>query len=138
MANKGTGSVGYVIAGVADKKEDAECIEKKYRKYEAIVRENYYITGLNYDIDALKLSADRYFQKLIQILEKAPIEEKYKSYIGNNIKFLRYGDKDILVMKVMGLDSPAIYDNEYYQRMGANVDKIEVKDMSELFSRFKR
>lgn len=137
MANKGTGSVGYVIAGVADKKEDAECIEKKYRKYEAIVRENYYITGLNYDIDALKLSADRYFQKLIQILEKAPIEEKYKSYIGNNIKFLRYGDKDILVMKVMGLDSPAIYDNEYYQRMGANVDKIEVKDMSELFSRFK-
>ena len=97
-----------------------------------------YITGLNYDIDALKLSADRYFQKLIQILEKAPIEEKYKSYIGNNIKFLRYGDKDILVMKVMGLDSPAIYDNEYYQRMGANVDKIEVKDMSELFSRFKR
>ena len=138
MANKGTGSVGYVIAGVADKKEDAECIEKKYRKYEAIVRENYYITGLNYDIDALKLSADRYFQKLIQILEKAPIEEKYKSYIGNNIKFLRYGDKDILVMKVIGLDSPAIYDNEYYQRMGANVDKIEVKDMSELFSRFKR
>lgn len=138
MANKGTGSVGYVIAGVADKKEDAECIKQKDKKYEALIREDYYITGLNYDIDALNLSADRYFQKLIQILEKEPIENKYKSYIGNNVRFLRYGDKDILLMKVMGLDAPAIYDNEYYQRMGANLDKIEVKEMSELFSRFKK
>lgn len=138
MANKGTGSVGYVIAGVADKKEDAECIKQKDKKYEALIREDYYITGLNYDIDALNLSADRYFQKLIQILEKEPIENKYKSYIGNNVRFLRYGDKDILLMKVIGLDAPAIYDNEYYQRMGANLDKIEVKEMSELFSRFKR
>jgi len=138
MANKGTGSVGYVIAGVADKKEDAKCIEEKNGKYKTIVKEDYYITGLNYDIDILKISADRYFQRLIQIIEKEPIEEKYKSYIGNNIKFLRYGDKDILVMRVMGLDSPAIYNNEYYQRMGANVNKIQVKEMSELFGRFKK
>lgn len=138
MANKGTGSVGYVVAGVADTKEDAEYIEQKNKKYESIVKEDYYITGLNYDIDALNVSADRYFQKLIQILEKEPIEEKYRSYIGNNIRFLRYGDKDILLMKIMGLDSPAIYDNEYYQRMGANLHKIEVKEMSVLFSKFKK
>ena len=71
MANKGTGSVGYVIAGVADKKEDAECIEKKYRKYEAIVRENYYITGqlkvhstnkqVNFLVFKGNLSAGNYF-----------------------------------------------------------------------------
>lgn len=138
MANKGTGSVGYVIAGVADKKEDAKCIEEKNGKYSAIVKEGYYITGLNYDTDILKISSDRYFQKLIQIIEKEPIEKKYKSYIGNNIRFLRYGDKDILVMRIIGLDSPAIYDNEYYQRMGANVCKIQVKEMSELFGRFKK
>lgn len=138
MANKGTGSVGYVVAGVADTKEDAEYIEQKNKKYKSIVKEDYYITGLNYDIDALNVSADRYFQKLIQILEKEPLEEKYRSYIGNNIRFLRYGDKDILLMKIMGLDSPAIYDNEYYQRMGANLDKIEVKEMSVLFSKFKK
>ena len=138
MANKGMSSVGYVIAGVADNKGDAEKIESKNEKYKPILRENYYITGLNYDIDVLGLSADRYFQKLIQILEKEPIDENYKSYIGNNIRFMRYGDKDILVMRIMGLDSPAIYDNEYYQRIGANVSKIEIKDMASLFSRFKR
>ena len=138
MANKGMSSVGYVIAGVADNKEDAEKIESKNEKYKPILKENYYITGLNYDIDVLGLSADRYFQKLIQILEKEPIDENYKSYIGNNIRFMRYGDKDILVMRIMGLDSPAIYDNAYYQRMGANVSKIEIKDMASLFSRFKK
>ena len=130
--------MGYVIAGVADKKEDAEAIESKNEKYKPILKENYYITGLNYDIDILDLSADRYFQKLIQILEKEPIDENYKSYIGNNIRFMRYGDKDILVMRIIGLDSPAIYDNAYYQRMGANVSKIEMKDMADLFNRFKK
>ena len=42
----------------------------------------------------------------------------------------------VLVLKVIGLSQPAIYDNNFYQRMGANIDKIEPKDMGELFTRF--
>ena len=38
---------------------------------------------------------------------------------------------------VMGLDEPAIYDNEYYQRMGANLDKFEMKEMKNLFDSVK-
>ena len=86
--------------------------------------------------EKLGISADRYFQKLIQILDKEPIDEQYKSYIGNNIRFIDYGGKSILIMKIEGLDKPAIYDNQYYQRKGANLDKIEPKDMGMLFSRF--
>ena len=136
MANKGRNSIGYIVAGVADKKEDADKLLNINSCYKSIIREKYYITGLNYDIDSIGISADKYFQKLIQILDKEPISDAYKSYIGNNIKFLQYGDKLVLIMKVMGLDEPAIYDNEYYQRMGANLDKFEMKEMKSLFYRF--
>ncbi len=136
MANKGRSSIGYVIVGVADKEEDAHKLEEKNIEYKPIMKEGYYITGLNYDIDTLKIPADRYFQKLIQILEKEPIDDEYKSYIGNNVRFMRYGEKDILILRIMGLDSPAIYDNQYYQRMGANIEKIETKNIASLFAKF--
>lgn len=76
------------------------------------------------------------FQKLIQILEKETIDDEYKSYIGNNVRFMRYGEKDILILRIMGLDSPAIYDNQYYQRMGANIERIETKNIASLFAKF--
>lgn len=136
MANKGRSSIGYVIAGVADKEEDAQKLEEKNIEYKPILKDGYYITGLNYDIETLKMPADRYFQKLIQILEKEPIDDEYKSYIGNNVRFMRYGEKDILILRIMGLDSPAIYDNQYYQRMGANIEKIETKNIASLFAKF--
>lgn len=136
MANKGKGKVGYVIAGVADKREDIEELKKSSCYSVPIEKSGYYVVGLDYDSEKLGISADRYFQKLIQILDKEPIDEQYKSYIGNNIRFIDYGGKSILIMKIEGLDKPAIYDNQYYQRKGANLDKIEPKDMGMLFSRF--
>ncbi len=136
MANKGHSSIGYVIAGVADKEGDAKKLEEKSTEYKPILKDGYYITGLNYDIETLKMPADRYFQKLIQILEQEPIDDEYKSYIGNNVRFMRYGEKDILILRIMGLDSPAIYDNQYYQRMGANIERIETKNIASLFAKF--
>lgn len=136
MANKGKGKVGYVIAGVADKVEDIEELKDSPCYAPPIEKNGYYVVGLDFDSEQMGISADRYFQKLVQILDKEPIDEKYKSYIGNNIRFIDYGGKSVLIMKIEGLDTPAIYDNQFYQRKGANLDKIEPKDMSMLFSRF--
>ena len=110
MANKGKGAVGYVIAGVADNRSDAEKLKNKSVEYDYIKQYGYYISGLNYDIDCVCGDSDQYFRKLIQLLENEPISEEYKSYIGGNIRFLEYGEKMVLVLKVQGLDEPAIYD----------------------------
>lgn len=137
MANKGKNSVGYVIAGVADKKEDAEKLYAQDPTIEKDEKNGFFIVGLNYDIKREGISQDRYYQKLIQIIDNEPIDEKYKAYIGANIKMINYANKIVLILKIMGLDSPAIYDNNFYQRMGANIDEIEPKDMGDLFDRFK-
>lgn len=137
MANKGKDSVGYIIAGVAEKEEDAKKLIETDSTINSIEKNGFYIVGLNYDIKQMNLTQDRYFQKLIQIINKEPIDEKYKAYIGSNIKFINYAEKPVLIIKIKGLDIPAIYDNNFYQRMGANVDKIEPRDMGNLFDRFK-
>ncbi|MEE1257398.1 MAG: hypothetical protein UHN47_12920 [Lachnospiraceae bacterium] len=91
---------------------------------------------MNHDIDCMGISGDKYFQRLIQLLEQEPISDEYKAYIGGNVRLLEYGGKLVLLMKIKGLNEPAIYDNAYYQRMGANIDKIEPRQMKELFERF--
>lgn len=137
MANKGKGSIGYVIAGVADKKEDAEKLHVQDSTIEIIEKNGFSIVGLEYDMKKQNISQDRYYQKLIQIIDKEPIDDKYKAYIGTNVRLINYANKAVLILKIIGLDTPSIYDNDFYQRMGANIHKIEPKDMGNLFDRFK-
>lgn len=137
MANRGPDTIGYVIAGVADKEEDALQLKQLSSKYAAIIKEGHFITGVNFDIDSSSLPADRYFQKIIQLIDQQPIEDIYKSYIANNIRFLKYGDKNVIIFKVKGLTSAAIYGDDYYERKGANLEKIPARRIPDLLNRFR-
>ncbi len=137
MANRGKKKIGYIVIGVADNEYDARKLENIDTKYHAIKVSNHFVTGINFDIDMSDMTPDRYFQRIVQLIDKQPIDEEYKSYIGNNIKFLKYGDKHVIILKVEGLDKAAIYADEYYERRGADVQKIEVKNIAVLFEKFR-
>lgn len=135
MANRGKDSVGYLIIGVADKIEAAKAVEEKTNE-KSIKVGNFYITGINHDIRLLNTDDDRYFQKIIQKIKIQPIEEDYKTEILNNIRFIDYGGRKVIVMKIKELGHPSLYDNAYYDREGANLDKIEMSKMGNLFKKF--
>ncbi|MDU1453805.1 MAG: DUF262 domain-containing protein [Paeniclostridium sordellii] len=135
MVNRGKDSVGYLIIGVADKIEDAIAVEEKTNE-KSIKVGNFYITGINHDINLLNTDDDRYFQKIIQKIKMQPIEEDYKTEILNNIRFIDYGGRKVIVMKIKELGHPSLYDNAYYDREGANLDKIEMSNMGNLFKKF--
>lgn len=137
MANKGKGYVGYVVLGVADKATDAKKLEDIDKKYKAIKKEKFFITGINFDIDNSNMTADRFFQNIVQKIEMQPISDSYKTYIGNHIKFLNYGGKNVIILKIVGLTEPAIYDENYYERKGANIERVTIKNISILFDKFK-
>lgn len=137
MANRGPNTIGYVIIGIADKEDDALQLEKIDTKYFALKKDNHLITGVDFDIDMSNLTADRYFQKIIQLIERQPIDDIYKTYIGNNIRFLKYGGKNIIIFKVKGLTSAAIYGDDYYERKGANLEKIPARRIPELIDKFR-
>lgn len=137
MANRGPNTIGYVIVGIADKEDDALQLEKIDVKYSALKKDNHLITGMDFDIDMSNLPADRYFQKIIQLIERQPIEDIYKTYIENNIRFLKYGGKNIIIFKIKGLTSAAIYGDDYYERKGANLEKIPARRIPELIDKFR-
>lgn len=135
MVNKGKGCVGYVIVGVADKISDATEVATLTGR-EPITCGNFQITGVNHDIEFLALSDDRYFQLIAQKLDRQPIDQKYKSSIGNSMRYFNYGDKKVLVLKAVSLDEPAIYEDKFYERRGANLSEVRMKDVPSLSKRF--
>lgn len=137
MANSGKESIGYVIVGVADKYKDAEYLKSKDSSYDAIEYRGFYITGINYDIDKYGKGEDKFYQFIVnKIRTMTCIEDNYKNCILSNIKFLRYADRMVLIFKVKGLDKPAIFNDKYYQRSGANIQEIQMKDIMSLMQRF--
>ena len=135
MANRGKDQVGYLIVGVADKEKDAKDIEAITGEKSLIVG-RHYITGVNHDIKMLNIDDDRYFQKIIQKLEKEPIDSKYISKIASSIRFLNYGGKNVIIMKLEKCNEAILYNKKYYERRGANNHEIEMENIASFLKKF--
>lgn len=135
MANRGKGQVGYLIVGVADKESDARDIEDITRE-ESLVVGRHFVTGVNHDIKLLNVDDDRYFQKIIQKLEKEPIDSKYISKIASSIRFLNYGGKNVIIMKLEKCEEAILYNKKYYERRGANNHEIEMENIAPFLKKF--
>ncbi|WP_458414518.1 GmrSD restriction endonuclease domain-containing protein [Schinkia sp. CFF1] len=135
MANSGPKSVGYVLVGVTDNQSDAKSVNKLYN-IEPTQFHRYYITGINGEVEKYHENLDRYFQKLVQKVKQQPMDPEYRDQIARNVRLIKYFDKDVLIFKINSLDSPAMYADGYYQRIGANVDPIPPQNYKDLFSRF--
>lgn len=142
MANTGKNTTGYVIVGVADKKSDSQKYE---RKFGTLSRQfnSFFITGVDGEIEKNYRSADEYFNKVKQAIEKEPIDSYTISYITRYMRLVNYYDKSILVLSLKSSDKPLLYNGKFYERRAANVHEIvednEVlpNDMIGLFERFK-
>jgi S-adenosylmethionine:tRNA-ribosyltransferase-isomerase (queuine synthetase) len=46
------------------------------------------------------MTSDRYFQNIVQKIDVQPIDDIYKTYIENNIRFLKYGNKNVILITI--------------------------------------
>ena len=142
MANTGKNTTGYVIVGVADKKSDSQKYERKFGTLSNQFN-SFFITGVDGEIEKNYRSADEYFNKVKQAIEKEPIDSYTISYITRYMRLVNYYDKSILVLSLKSSDKPLLYNGKFYERRAANVHEIvednEVlpNDMIGLFERFK-
>ncbi|MBP3365684.1 MAG: DUF262 domain-containing protein [Treponema sp.] len=136
MVNEGKNKTGYVLVGIADNKSVADIFSKKYsqktREFNGV-----YITGTDMEINLLYKSADEFFNKIKQAIEKEPVSENIVSAITRNMRLVNYYDKSVLVLKLGSVGSPVMYDNKYYERRGANLHELAIGEMSDLFERFR-
>ena len=142
MANTGKNTTGYVIVGVADKESDSQKYESKYG-ISAKEFNTFFVTGVDGEIKQNYKSADEYFNKVKQAIEKEPVDSYTISYITRYMRLVNYYDKSILVLSLKSSDKPLLYNNKFYERRAANVHEIiEDKEvlpngMTGLFERFK-
>lgn len=130
MANTKPTQKGYVLLGIADRKEHAEKYETLYDS-QARQFNDYYITGIQDEVKALGLLFDTYWEKIRKEIETEPIDPYAKSYILRNMLPITYYEKELILFEIACDDKPLSYNNEYYERNASSV--IKLKSGSEEF-----
>lgn len=136
MANTKPTQKGYILLGIADRKEHAEKYETIYAS-QARQFNDYYITGVQDEVKALGLSFDTYWEKIRKEIETEPIDPYAKSYILRNMLPITYYEKELILFEIVCGDEPLSYNNEYYERNASSVIKLESssKEFIELMKR---
>jgi hypothetical protein len=135
ISNIGRGRKGYVLIGVAETVATANRIETLFniqcRQYE-----KFFISGIEHEAIVLGKSLDQFFQFIANKIEQSLISQPLKSYITSNMKSVRYYDKTVYVLEVIGQEQPSLYDNAYYQRSGTSIAVVETKDFPTFFQKY--
>lgn len=133
MVNQGPESVGYVVVGVADDKEDAKRYESYYGKQSRQYK-GFYVTGVQ--DEAKKYKSHDLYTKYIkdQIKAVTEVDESFRSLITRNMDYIRFYDRSILIFRVYNEGQPVKYDNKYFERNGSH--NTEVTDEKLIWKRY--
>ena len=135
MANTLKNSTGYCLIGVADKSQTSEKYFEKYGK-QPIPYSNFFITGVNSEANIFHGDVDKYFTKLVQLVNNEPISQRDKDNILRNISIVDYFDKTVVIFKIESGTEPSVYNGKYFVRHGSNIDEVLPENFNQLFKRF--
>lgn len=133
MINQGPESVGYVVVGVADDKEDAKRYETYYGK-QARQYNGFFVTGVQ--DEASKYKSHDLYTKYVkdQINAVTEVDALFRSMITRNMDYIRFYERTILIFRVYNEGQPVKYDNKFYERNGSH--NSEVTDEKLIWKRF--
>lgn len=129
MSNSHTGD-SYVIIGVADNEGDAARHDKTYSTT-AIKYGDFYVTGVGAEAEKYYQNIDAYQQFMQQIIDATPVSDEAKRAIQRNVVFIKYYDKDVILLKITRGKSPLKYDGKIYVRKIANTDPQPIPEENE-------
>lgn len=129
MSNSHTGD-SYVILGVADNIEHARRHESIYST-KSLRYGDFNITGVGAEAKKFHNDLDSYQQKLYQLIDAEPINDETKRVIQRNVVFIKYYDKDVILLKITRSKSPIKYGGKIYVRKIANTDPEPIPEESE-------
>ena len=135
IANLGKGRIGYVIVGVAENIETANKIEHDFG-VKTTAYQRFWITGVDHEAAALGKTADEMFQWITNKIRSSEISEPLKGYLASNIKPVRYYDKTVYVFEAKGMTEPSRFGNDYYERKGAQLEKVDPANLTSLILRY--
>ena len=133
MVNQDPGSIGYVVVGVADDRDDALRYESYYG-VKATPYKKFYVTGVQEEASKYK-SHDEYTKFIKdQINGLVEIDAAFKSMITRHMEYISFYNKTVLIFRVNSEDAPVKFDGKFYERNGSHL--TEVTDEKVIWKRF--
>lgn len=140
-ANKKGNTIGYVIVGVAEGKGTLKSFKNVYKKeceYSAVSNTDFYVTGVEDEIKKYYGNErDKYIRAIKAEIEKCPIDNKYKTFIQQNMKMVNYYGHAVLIFELKSQKEPIYFDRKIYIRKGSDTEFLEeAQDIVEYFNHF--
>lgn len=133
--NIGPNRTGYVIVGVADKKEDAIKYKNKYGT-DYIMVNDLALCGIEHDAIAVSQDLDRYTHTVKEYIRKSTlISEEYRMHLLTQMKTPMTYAKHTFVFKTC-YNEPVTFNNEYYLREYTDVNRLSPEQIPALFKNF--
>ncbi len=135
MANRGNGSTGIIIVGIADNDSDAKKIRDLSNQNNVLFK-NFHVTGIEHDLLFSNKTLEEYYNFIIDRIKLQPIESIYKNNILEHATVFIYRNKPMLKLSIKSLNEPASYDDKYYERHGSNTQELDPKSIINLSKKF--
>ncbi len=135
MANMNRDSVGYVLLGIADDREDAERI----RSLDGITVQQYrrfFVVGLEREAVAQKIELSDYWTRLIQrIRSNSDLDKRLSAQVASDARLATYGGHVVGILKIASLGEPSFYGQELYERSGSETRRLDPPEYVRVYSR---
>lgn len=129
IANLGPKSRGYLTIGVADKKADAERINKLDSSMYVEVADRY-VVGIEREAKILGKKLDDYLAILINSIKVSAVPEPLKTQVLTSIDVITFSGHTIIRLTIPEQKQPSFYENKCYVRHAANT--VELKDLAQI------
>lgn len=121
--NKAPNTKGYVIIGITEGENTYNMYKNHYGDNNAVKIEgtDFFVTGVQDEIKQYYSgSGDKLQNEILNNISKAPVDKSIIQQIKQNIKMVKYGDKDVVILMLESTDKPIAYDGKIYIREGNN------------------
>jgi len=128
IANVGPEAAGYIFVGVADKKEDAEKIQKLDGVNPIQVGQKY-IVGIDREVSLQKINQDRYVEMILDAIRKSPLTDTLKKQVLAKIDVPVYKGLSVIRLTVPPQTEMSFVGKKAFVRDGSSTVEVTGPDI---------
>ena len=128
IANVGPDSDGFIFIGVADKKADADRIEK-LDNITPITVGTRYVVGLEREMRVLSVKPEQYLEKIMSYIRSSELSEPLRSQVLSQSDYVDYKGMSVLRIRVPAQKQISFVDEKIYIRENSSTIEANGKKL---------
>lgn len=136
LANLGKGKKGFLFIGVTDAESDTKRIEKIDNMKNIPRYHDFGIVGLEREAKIRGVTLDEYISFITSKISESNLPDDLKVRITKSITPITYSENTILMIEVLGGDSPVYFEDKMYQRDGAKCIEVTGARQADIYKLF--